>query len=124
MRIDNVQNVVIGSTDSMQKSVPEVSGSTPIESELKQNEIRKKEKEATEVVNSEILDKSIEQANKSLEVYNRMIERTVHEKTNTIMYALKDTTTNEVIREFPPKKIQDMIAKMWELAGLFVDEKA
>ncbi len=40
------------------------------------------------------------------------------------MYVMKDTETNEVIREFPPKKIQDMIAKMWEIAGLFVDEKA
>ncbi len=35
-----------------------------------------------------------------------------------------DTETNKVIKEFPPEKIQDMIAKMWELAGLFVDERA
>ncbi len=41
-----------------------------------------------------------------------------------MMYTVRDTKTNEVIAEFPPKKIQDMIAKMWELAGLFVDEKA
>tara|TARA_Y100000588_G_C13982738_1_gene807963 strand:- start:482 stop:862 length:381 start_codon:yes stop_codon:yes gene_type:complete len=76
------------------------------------------------VINDEMLDKSIEQANKTLENYNRYIERSVHEKTKAIMYVMKDSTTNEVIREFPPRKIQDMIAKMWELAGLFVDEKA
>lgn len=75
-------------------------------------------------MNDEMLKKSVEQANKSLKMYNRMIERSVHEVTHTIMYKLKDTVTNEVIQEFPPKKIQDMIAKMWELAGLFVDEKA
>lgn len=77
-----------------------------------------------EIVDDEILKKSVEQANKSLEMYNRVIERSVHDVTHTVMYTVRDTVTNEVIQEFPPKKIQDMIAKMWELAGLFVDEKA
>lgn len=80
--------------------------------------------EAKEVMNDEMLQKSVDQANKSLTTYNRRIERMVHEVTHTVMYTIRDTETNEVIREFPPKKIQDMIAKMWELAGLFVDEKA
>lgn len=83
-----------------------------------------KEDEKGKVVDDEILQKSVEQANKSLEIYNRVIERSVHSKTHTIMYTVKDSKTGEVIQEFPPKKIQDMIAKMWELAGLFVDEKA
>lgn len=83
-----------------------------------------KEDEPLKVVDEEILQKSVEQANKSLEHYNRVIERSVHDVTHTVMYTVRDTITNEVIQEFPPKKIQDMIAKMWELAGLFVDEKA
>lgn len=77
-----------------------------------------------EVMNDDMLQKSVDQANKSLEMYNRKIERSVHEVTHTVMYTVRDTVTNEVIQEFPPRKIQDMIAKMWELAGLFVDEKA
>lgn len=81
-------------------------------------------KEDKVVIDDEMLEKSVEQANKTLENYNRYIERSVHEKTRAIMYVMKDSKTDEVIREFPPKKIQDMIAKMWELAGLFVDEKA
>lgn len=72
----------------------------------------------------EWMKKSIDQANKALVQHNRFIERQIHETTHTVMYTIKDTTTNEVIAEYPPKKIQDMIAKMWELAGLFVDEKA
>jgi uncharacterized FlaG/YvyC family protein len=87
--------------------------------------VKKQNKEPIkEVMNDEMLEKSIEQANKSLEMYNRKIERAVHEVTHTVMYTVRDTITNEVIQEFPPRKIQDMIAKMWELAGLFVDEKA
>lgn len=71
----------------------------------------------------ELMDKSIEQANNSLKIYDRVIERTVHKVTGTIIYTIKDTKTNEVIAEYPPRKIQDMIAKMWELAGLVVDKK-
>ncbi|SKC55781.1 flagellar protein FlaG [Maledivibacter halophilus] len=71
-----------------------------------------------------LFDKSIEQANKELEASNRKIERYVHKITKAIMFKIIDTDTKEVIKEFPPEKIQDMIAKMWELAGLFVDERA
>jgi len=74
-------------------------------------------------INDELLEKSVEQANKSLKKHDRYIERNIHEVTKAIMYKLKDTETNEVIAEFPPQKVQDMIAKMWELAGLFVDER-
>lgn len=75
-------------------------------------------------LDDEIIQKSVEQANQSLKAYNRYIQRDVHETTHAIMYKIKDSKTDEVIAEFPPKKIQDMIAKMWEIAGLFVDEKA
>lgn len=85
--------------------------------------MNRKEKEEVLEINQNVLDKSVEQANKALEGYHRRIDRAVHEKTNTVMYKIVDTETKEVIKEFPPKKIQDMIAKMWELAGLFVDER-
>ncbi len=78
--------------------------------------------------NKEDIDKlmarSIEQANKKLKASDRYIEREIHEKTHAVMYKLRDSITGEVIEEFPPKKFQDMLAKMWEIAGLFVDEKA
>ena len=77
-----------------------------------------------QVFDEEVIKNAVDQANKTLQTHDRKIERAVHEVTHTVMYTVKDTKTNEVIAEFPPKKIQDMVAKMWELAGLFVDEKA
>lgn len=47
----------------------------------------------------------------------------VHEKTNRVMIQIVDKDTKEVIRELPPEKTLDMIAKAWELAGILVDEK-
>lgn len=72
----------------------------------------------------ELIKRSLEEANKSLAKVDRYIEREIHDKTKAIMYKIKDRKTGEVIAEFPPKKIQDMIAKMWEFAGMFVDERA
>ena len=32
-------------------------------------------------------------------------------------------TTKEVIRELPPEKTLDMIARVWEMAGILIDER-
>lgn len=47
----------------------------------------------------------------------------IHDKTNRITIKIIDKKTKEVIKEFPPEKTLDMIAKVWEMAGLMVDEK-
>lgn len=46
-----------------------------------------------------------------------------HEDTNRISITVTDSDTDEVIREIPPEKALDMLAKAWEMAGLLVDEK-
>ncbi|MCM1184649.1 MAG: flagellar protein FlaG [Roseburia sp.] len=47
----------------------------------------------------------------------------IHEKTNRITITLVDKETQEVIKEIPPEKSLDLIAKRMELAGVLVDEK-
>lgn len=47
----------------------------------------------------------------------------VHEKTNRVTIQIVDKDTQEVVKELPPEKTLDMIAKAWELAGILVDEK-
>ncbi|MCL2183121.1 MAG: flagellar protein FlaG [Chitinispirillia bacterium] len=71
-----------------------------------------------------LMEEPVRQANKALQPFHREIEREIHHVTKALMYTIRDTETKEVIAEYPPKKIQDMIAKMWELAGLFIDQKA
>lgn len=74
-------------------------------------------------VAEKVLIDAIERANKSLAGTNRKFEISVHEKTNDIMVKVIDTESNEVIREIPPEKILDLVAKLWELAGIIVDER-
>ena len=47
----------------------------------------------------------------------------IHEDTNRVTIKIVDKTSKKVIKELPPEKTLDMIAKAWELAGLLVDEK-
>lgn len=70
--------------------------------------------------------KAIETANKSVKMYERRLEYSIHEATHQIMIKVIDTSSPDevVIREIPSEKVLDMVAKMWELSGLFVDEKA
>lgn len=47
----------------------------------------------------------------------------IHEKTNRIIIKLVDRETQEVIKEIPPEKTLDLLAKRMELAGVLFDEK-
>lgn len=47
----------------------------------------------------------------------------IHEATNRVTIKIVDKDTKKVIKELPPEKTLDMIAKVWEMAGLMVDEK-
>ncbi|MGN0141576.1 MAG: flagellar protein FlaG [Roseburia sp.] len=47
----------------------------------------------------------------------------IHDKTNRVTIKIVDKETKEVIKEYPPEQTLDMIAKVWEIAGIMVDEK-
>ncbi|QUH24911.1 flagellar protein FlaG [Serpentinicella alkaliphila] len=74
-------------------------------------------------IDDEQLIKALEKANKSFEAFDRKFERSVHEKTNTFMVKVIDSSTGEVIRELPPEKLLDMVANMLEVAGILMDRK-
>ena len=70
----------------------------------------------------EIID-AIEKAKKAIIGAQTQLEFSIHEGTKEIMVKVINTDTKEVVREIPSEKILDMVAKMWELAGIMVDER-
>ncbi|QUI21457.1 flagellar protein FlaG [Vallitalea pronyensis] len=66
---------------------------------------------------------AIEKANKHFRSYDRRLEFSIHEQTKQIMVKVISTEDDSIIREIPSEKILDMVAKLWEMAGIFVDEK-
>ena len=67
------------------------------------------------------LKKAVEDINKK--AVNSEASFGIHEATNRVTIKIIDKDTKKVIKELPPEKTLDMIAKVWELAGLMVDEK-
>lgn len=47
----------------------------------------------------------------------------IHEGTGRVMVNLVDTRTDEIIKELPPEKILDLVANIWEMVGIIVDER-
>ncbi len=72
-------------------------------------------------VDNDKIKKAIEKVNAQLP--NAEAKFGIHEATNRVMIKLVDKDTQEVIKEFPPEKTLDMIAKCMELAGVLIDEK-
>lgn len=80
-------------------------------------------RQAREQQQSEQLKKAIMEMNRRINNSNEEAVFGVHEDTNRIMIKIMDKETKEVIKEFPPEKTLDMIARIWEMAGILVDEK-
>ncbi|WP_020619541.1 flagellar protein FlaG [Paenibacillus daejeonensis] len=77
----------------------------------------------TVTISDEQIVKTIERSIQALQGKETSLQFTVHEKTKAILVKIMDVRTGEVLKEVPPEKTQDFAAKLWELAGLFVDEK-
>lgn len=66
---------------------------------------------------------NIESADIEINSHNSQIKFSMHRETNQVLGKVIDKETKEVIREFPPEEIVEMIAAMEQRAGLFVDTK-
>ncbi|MEE4563296.1 flagellar protein FlaG [Paenibacillus polymyxa] len=71
----------------------------------------------------EQLIKAIDRAVKALQGPTTTLEMSVHEKTHQILVKVLNKDTGELIREIPPEKTLDLVAKMMEIAGILIDEK-
>jgi len=71
----------------------------------------------------EQLIRAIDRAVKALQGPTTTLEMSVHEKTHQILVKVLNKETGELIREIPPEKTLDLVAKMMEIAGILIDEK-
>lgn len=69
-----------------------------------------------------------EKVRKAVEALNKKMGNSeavfgFHEDTNRVTIKIVDKSTKEVIKELPPEKTLDMIARVWEMAGILIDER-
>jgi flagellar protein FlaG len=75
-------------------------------------------------IDEKAMNEAINDANKVLSIVNRGMEFSIHEETGRTLVRIVDKNTDEVIREIPPEKLLDMLAKIWKAVGLIIDKKA
>ena len=114
-------------------------GSTGVQSSEEENTVEKPElqqnskmtvetkngsdehKESGITGNSEQLKKAVSDLNKKMSNAEAIFG--IHEETNRVMIKIVDKDSRKVIKEYPAEETLDMIAKVWEVAGIMVDEK-
>lgn len=76
-------------------------------------------------INEGEIKKAVDKLNKFLQGEITHVEYQRHDVLkNEFVIKIVNNETKEVIREIPPKKILDMVAEMYKLAGVIVDKKA
>jgi len=111
----DVQTAESGATPMMELSNQVVAKSA--ESNTNQGENNQQDEEK----NLENIKKAVDNLNKNMK--NTSAIYGIHEGTNRVTIKIVDKQTKEVIKELPPEKTLDMISKVWEMAGMLVDEK-
>ncbi|RUT33265.1 flagellar protein FlaG [Paenibacillus zeisoli] len=122
-------NTVGGNTTTNNVSQPSDSAASNQTNQLVQAvksgiELTKLEKQGVQIsVGDEQLIRAIDRAVKALQGPSTTLEMSVHEKTHQIMVKVLNKDTGELIREIPPEKTLDLVAKMMEIAGILIDQK-
>lgn len=73
---------------------------------------------------AENVETAINSINGAMEYINRGLRFSIHEGTQRVMVKVVNVLTDEVIKELPPEAILDTAARIREMIGLLVDERA
>lgn len=65
----------------------------------------------------------VSEASEALKQVSTELTFRIHEDTGRPVIKLVELGTDEVIREIPPEKMLDILAGIWEWAGLIVDRR-
>ena len=122
MKLDGVAHTSSANSLNPSKASETLSNEVKQQNEIQENNPKENEL-GNEKLSKKTIKNAIENTNKKLVSTDRKFEFSINEETNDVIIRVINKETDEVIREIPSEKILDMVAKMMELAGLFIDEK-
>lgn len=73
--------------------------------------------------NEKQLDEQLETLNNTLRNENKKIEYSIYKETNTVIFRVIDTKSEEVIKEIPSTKLIDFSVAVLERFGLIADKE-
>lgn len=98
-------------------------GNSSAEWVARESEKAAKVQELRKEMTAEEVVKQVENANHQLKIYDRRLEFSIHDETHKIMVKVINTNDDSVIREIPSERALDMLAYVWKLTGILLDEK-
>ncbi len=118
--VNNVANSYTADVRSVQ-NVPDISSNVTsgAETMVANNVIESNQKNAP---SENTIKQAVSDINKKINP-NTVAKYGFHDETNRVTIKIVDKNSDKVIKEFPAEETLDMIAKVWELAGVFLDEK-
>lgn len=69
------------------------------------------------------VERAVETLNKTSRIFNTNLRFSIHQATHEVMVKVIREDTGEVLREIPPEKALDALARMEQALGLLVDER-
>ena len=122
-KVEPVQPVS-GSTEAnprVEKTAPDPTTVVVAKSEGKKDGTSNEAQYQNQQPSNEQIKQAVEKLNRSMT--NSEAVFGIHEATQRVTIKIVDKESKEVIKELPPEKTLDMIAKVWEMAGILVDER-
>ena len=120
--ISRAPQVQVRAAEEVKKTAPSVPAATPATVAVEGRNAAMEGQANEEAVSSKIKD-AVDKVNEKIVPSKTRCEFAYHEDTNRISIKVIDQTTDETIREIPAEETLDMLSRIWELAGLMVDEK-
>lgn len=113
------------------KSTSKNSSESKTKAQAQENIDLQKASTATNVATSKLgenernrkIKEAMEQANQKARFKKTSCEFSYDDLTHRISITVKDKETDEVLKQIPAEETLEMIAKLWEQAGIVVDEK-
>lgn len=102
----------------------EVQNSIAVDSSVLDNKSSHNKDAGAKDISEKDVKKAVDKVNKLMEDTSTHLQYEVYGKFRDIMVSIVDNNTNKVIKEIPPKSIVDMVEKLCEMAGIFLDKKA
>ncbi len=89
-----------------------------------QFEVFKNESTKNTSIDIAILGSQTETLNEVVKLFNHQLKFEVDDRSDEIVVKIIDTDSGEVVRQIPPEEILNMRARIDEVIGMMVDEKA
>ena len=135
MAIDNISNATISLTDykteqkaqsaaSVQQAVkPAETNAVTAKTYTDKQDGAKEEEKRDAQASANRLKSILNETNNKIKPTRTRCEFSYVEDVNRVSIKVMDIDTDKVIREIPPEETLEMLQKLWEVAGLLVDEK-